>query len=327
MTRRWRSTALVLAAAVALTGCAASSAASNDDDAENYPTKDIRIVVPWAAGGSGDLTARSLAPLLEAELGASVIVENRPGANGTIGQTHVLDQKADGHTIGIVGPEFPFLPYLGYDLDPTAFTLIGQATAGPAALTVNADSPYETVADLVEAAEANPDSITYSTSAFGSIWHIIGVGFEEEAGIDLVPVPFDGSAPAIAAAAAGDTVLNIDTIGTVMPMVEAGQLRLLGTFTSERDPLTPDVPTMIEQGVDFDAGSWIGLMVSKDVSQDIVEKLSAALEVAATDPSFVKVIENAKLVAQHRDAAEMVDFFDLQVTKFSPWAELTKENR
>src|SRR5690606_27898759 len=159
---------------LALTGCTTGGEETpntTDAPAIEYPTKAIKIVVPWAPGGTGDLTARTLQPLLAEELGADVIVENMPGANGTLAYYWLTDQPADGYSFSLVGAEISTLQFLDYDdVKPEMHDTVAQATESPGALAVPYDSPYETLQDLIDAALANPGQLSFSNPGPGSIW-------------------------------------------------------------------------------------------------------------------------------------------------------------
>ncbi|WP_105035906.1 Bug family tripartite tricarboxylate transporter substrate binding protein [Cryobacterium aureum] len=317
-----RSLALGAATVLAFTGCASGQQAATGD----YPSRDIRLVVPWAAGGSGDLTARSLAPLLEADLGASIIVENRPGANGSVGYNWLKDQDPDGYSLAVMGVEVAILQFQNYDVDPADFIPIGQASSGPGAIAVPVDSPYLSLQDLIDDAKANPGDVTFSSPGVGSVWDSTVQGFKELAGIELKNVPYDGSAPAVAAAAAGDVDFSTDGIGNQKIQVDAGKLRYLAMLTDERDPNNPDVPTAKEQGVDLQNASWIGVMVPAGTPDDVVQKLSSALKTAVTDPAYIKIMEAANQLPFQRDSAEMATFIDEEATRYGPWIELAQRD-
>lgn len=301
--------ALGVAAAVGLTGCANSgSGSSGSGDAEtiDFPTKDIRLVVPWNPGGDGDLTARTIAPLMEDELGVNIIVENRPGANGSIGYEWLLDQNPDGYNMSMFGPEVGTLRFQGYDILPENYTFVGQGTGAAGGLAVPKDSPYETLDDLIAAAKASPNTLTYATPGTGSGWDLVTTDLMEKSGTELTNVPFDGAGPAAQAAAAGHVDFVVNTIGGMVgEQVKGGNMRFLAVLTDERDERHPDVPTARELGYDVVGSTFVGIMVSKDVPEEIVQILSDAMTKATKDPSYVKTIENAGINAVNRPFPEM----------------------
>lgn len=306
---------------LSVTGCASGSSQSST---EEFPSQDIRLTVPWAPGGSGDLTARTVAPLLEKELGVEVIVENKPGANGSVAYSWLKDQKPDGYNLSMMGVEVATLQFLDYDIDPSNYVPIGLGLAGPGAIAVPVDSPYKSLKDLVADAKANPGKVTYSSPGVGSVWDSPAQGLQELAGIKLTSVPFDGSAPAVAAAAAGDVSFSIDAIGSQKNQVDAGKLRYLAMLTDERNPKNPDVPTAKEEGVDLQNASWTGIMAPAGTPENVVKKLSAAMGKAVEDPEYRKVIENSNLVPTFKDSGEMKVFLDEEVDRYGPWIKLAQ---
>lgn len=321
MKRITRSLAFGAVGVLAMTGCASGSNSASEAE---FPTDDIRLTVPWAAGGSGDLTARTIAPLLERELGVEVIVENKPGANGSVAYNWLKDQEPDGYNLSMMGVEVATLQFQDYDIDPANYAPIGQGLAGPGAIAVPTDSPFKTLEDLIEAAKASPGDVTYSSPGVGSVWDSPAQGLQELAGIELTSVPFDGSAPAVAAAAAGDVDFSIDAIGTQKTQVDAGKLRYLAMLTDERDPKNPDVPTAKEAGIELTNASWVGIMAPAGTPDEVVQQLSDAMAKAVEDPEYRKVIENSNLVPTFKDSDEMKEFLESEADRYGPWIALAQ---
>lgn len=321
----------ISAAAVAgllLSGCASNSGGGDGGDGDAFPTKDIRLVVPWAAGGSGDLSARTIAPLLEDELGVNVIVENRPGANGSVGYNWLKEQEPDGYNLSMLGAEVATLQFMDYDIKPADYAFLGKILEGPGAIAVKADSPYETLQDLIDAAKAAPGEITYSSPGVGSVWDNPAQGFQELAGIELTNVPFDGSAPSIAAAAAGDVDFSIDAMGSQKAQVDGGELRYLAVLSEERQEDYPDVPTAKEQGVDLQNASFTGLMAPAGTPDDVVQTLSDAISAATQDEDYQSVIEQSNLVPVTDSSAEkFTEFIQAEEERYGPWIELAQSKQ
>lgn len=322
-----RSAALLAAGLLTVTGCASNSKADAAGGGE-YPSKDVRLIVPWAAGGSGDLTARTLAPLLEKDLGVNVIVENKPGANGSVAYNWLAEQKPDGYNLSLMGVEVATLQFMDYDIKPENYAPIGQGLAGPGAIAVPVDSPYKSLEDLINdaKAKAKPGKLTFSSPGIGSVWDSPAAGLQQLADIKLTSVPFDGSAPAIAAAAANKVDFSIDAIGSQKVQVDGGHLRYLAMLTDERDPNNPDVPTAKEAGVDLQNASWVGVMAPKDTPTEVVEKLSAAMEKATQDEGYKKVITSSNLVPTFKNSTEMATFIQDEAKRYGPWIEFAKNN-
>lgn len=304
-------------AALGLTACASSAGEASGE----FPSEDIRLVVPWDAGGDGDLTARTLAPLLEDELGVNVIVENRPGANGSIGYQWVLDQPADGYSISMMGPEVSTLQFQDYDISPENYSFVGQGASGPGAIAVPADSPFETLDDLIDAAEEAPGELTYSSPGTGSVWDLATHKVMAATDTEMQGVPFDGSAPSVQAAAAGHVDFAANAIGLIGPQVDGGKMRFLAMLTEDRVDDYPDVPTASELGVDVEHATWIGMMVPKETPAEVTATLSDAMAAAVESDNFVETMTNANLVPLQRSNPEMDEYVREQAAESKPLFE------
>lgn len=320
-----RSAALLAAGLLTVTGCSANAKSGGAADGD-FPSKDVRLIVPWAAGGSGDLTARTIAPLLEKDLGVNVIVENKPGANGSVAYNWLAEQAPDGYNLAMMGVEVATLQFMDYDIKPENYAPIGQGSSGPGAIAVPVDSPFKTLDDLIEAAKAKPGEVTFSSPGIGSVWDSPAAGLQQLAGIKLTSVPFDGSAPSIAAAASGKVDFSIDAIGSQKIQVDGGHLRYLATLTEERDPNNPDVPTTKELGIDLQNASWVGIMAPKGTPEDTVKKLSDAMEKATADAGYQDVIKSSNLVPTFKNSAEMATFIQDEAKRYGPWIDYAKNN-
>lgn len=246
-----------------------------------WPTKPITWIVPFAPGGNTDLLARSIAPKLSQKLGQTVIVENRPGAGGTLATTQLAAAAPDGYTmqIGDISTH-AISPYvykkLTYnpikDFKPTI-----QITSVSLLLVVNPQIKANSVAELIALAKAKPDSLSYASSGNGSPQHLAFEYFKKVAGINPVHIPYNGSAPALTDVVAGHVQMMID--GTAVPQVKSGNLRALAVTGTERSKALPDVPTMAEAGVkDYSFASWHGVFYPAGVPDSIVNKVNAAID-------------------------------------------------
>lgn len=298
--------ALGAAAALTLTGCSsAGSKGGGDSETAGFPEKDITLVVPWNPGGDGDLSARSLAKVMEGELGVNIIVENRPGANGSIGWQGVKDSKADGYTMTMGSFETAVLQFMDYDIKPTDFTFLGQATSAPGAMAVPANAPYDTIEEFVEYAKKNPGKLSYSSPGVGSVWDMPTHKLMAETGTEFSGVPFDGSAPSVQAVAAGHVDFALSTVSLLAPHVESGNLKFIAMTGEERHKDFPDVPTFKERGIDLVHASWVGVMVPEATPEENVKVLADAMTTAVESDAFVKAVEGAKLVPTVRPYPEM----------------------
>jgi tripartite-type tricarboxylate transporter receptor subunit TctC len=257
--------------------------------AQAWPTKPIRIVVPFAPGGATDLPARLIAPKLSEALGQPVVVENRPGAGGLIGIDQVAKSPADGYTFLmatngelVMNPSiYPKLPYNPFkDLVPVAVVV-----ESPLVLIVPPSSPFKSVADVVAAAKAKPGTVTYATAGIGSTSHVLTEMFAQRAGIKLLHAAYKGGAPASNAMVSGEVAFGLLNLGSAGPLMASGRVRGLAVTSAQRVPDFPAMPTFIESGVpDFAEGIWVGLAAPAGVPQDIVHRMSSEVAKALQSP-------------------------------------------
>jgi tripartite-type tricarboxylate transporter receptor subunit TctC len=253
-------------------------AAAAPAKAQNYPSRPIRIIVPYAPGGVTDIAARLVGQKLTDALGQSFIVENRPGANGFVAVMAAVRAPADGYTL-LVGTIAEFtinpalykkLPYdVARDLAPVA-----MLSDTPLVLATNGNSPYHSVEDVILAAKREPETLGIASPGTGTFNHITIEQLELEAGIKLLHVPYRGGAPAATAVAAGDIPFGLLAISSVVPFLESKHIRVLAVTTSKRSSFNPEWRTLRDEGVPkIDASNWVGMFAPKNVPRPIVEKL------------------------------------------------------
>jgi tripartite-type tricarboxylate transporter receptor subunit TctC len=248
--------------------------------AQDYPTRPIRILVPYAPGGIADIAARIIGAKLTEAWGQEVAVENRTGANGFIAINETAKSAADGYTLVMVttgdvaiNPAlFKDMPYdLDRDLAPVA-----AVSDAPMVLVTNSATPYHSVADVIAAAKAAPNTLDVGTPAYGSINQLVLESIALNTGTKFVHVPYKGGAPAAQAVAAGDIPFGILASSSVAPFVAGGQIRVLAVTTAKRSPLNPEWPTLQEQGAgDIAESNWTALLAPKATPQPIIDKLAA----------------------------------------------------
>lgn len=249
--------------------------------AESWPSRPIRMIVPFAPGGGADVVARLVADPIAAQLGQPIIIENRGGAGGGIGTAAVAQAPADGYTLlyGTPGPLVTnpiLMPRLPYDAVQD-FAPVSLLTQGAYVMAVHAGLPVRSVADFVALAKARPGQLTYSSAGIGAGSHLAGALLCIEAGIDMLHVPFRGSGPAIQEVAGGRVSLAIDTYSIMVPLIEAGRLRPIASTTARRAPERPDLPTIAETIPGFEVTVFNYLCVRSGTPQPIVERLNAAV--------------------------------------------------
>ena len=252
--------------------------ASTQACSQDFPTKPIRILVPFAPGGFVDTAARIVGQKLGERWGQQVIVENRPGGNGFIAVSAAAKSPADGYTLlmahtgeFVVNPAvFKDVPY-ELDRDFTPITLINDA---PIVWVVNSNAPYKTIQDLFTAAKAKPGTIGTSSPGNGSINHLVLEWTTMETGAKFLHVPYKGGAPAMAATAGGEVPAGIAALSSAMPHMQSGRVRPVVVTTAKRTTVLPDVPTLAEVGVrDVQSSIWVGLFAPKNVPQPIIDKI------------------------------------------------------
>ena len=257
--------------------------------AETFPSKPVRMVVGWPAGGPADAIARMVTQGMSDALGQSVVIDNRAGAGGNIGSEATARAKPDGYTIMLAtvashGINPALYPKLNYD--PIGdFAPIGLITTSPSTLVVPANSPFKTVRELIDAARAAPGKLNYGSAGNGSSPHLATSRFNVLAGVDIKGVPYKGTAPALTDLMAGRVDFMI-TIGSI-PYVKSGQLRALAVASRARIPAMPDVPTFDEAGLpNFYTDWWYGLAAPAGTPRPILERLNQALNAALANPQL-----------------------------------------
>jgi tripartite-type tricarboxylate transporter receptor subunit TctC len=247
--------------------------------AQTYPSRPIRIIVPFSAGGLTDVISRIIGQRMGAILGGTVVVENRLGAGGVIGARAVINADADGYTL-LVG-NTATLAIAGainkkLDYDPaTAFVPVARIATSSNVLVVNPALPVKTVGELVAYAKANPGKLSSSSPGIGTPAHLIGEWFKAKAGIDLVHIPYKGGGVSVQDVMTGQVQLTFENPATALPMIQSGGVRALAVTSEARSPRLPDVPTMTESGIaDFVTVSFFGLVVRAGTPADIVARLN-----------------------------------------------------
>jgi tripartite-type tricarboxylate transporter receptor subunit TctC len=250
-----------------------------DVSAQEYPTRPIRLMVPFAAGGGNDTLARVFGQKLSESLGQSVVVENRAGAGATLATSQVARAAPDGYTLVLssiashaVSPHL----YKSVDYDPIKdFAPIAMLGIAPVIMAVNNNVPAKSVSEFIAAAKAKPGEFKFASGGVGSVMHTAGVAFSQAAGIQMLHVPFRGAGPAYISLLAGDVDLAIDTAAALMPYTSTGRFRGLAIARASRLPEAPDIPTFAEAGLPaFEANGWYSLHAPAGTPRAIIEKLN-----------------------------------------------------
>jgi tripartite-type tricarboxylate transporter receptor subunit TctC len=296
--------------------------------AQTYPSKPLRLIVPFSAGGSSDVLARGVAKQLGEQVGEPVVVENRAGAGGMIALEFVAKAPADGYTLlfGTIGTNGigPAL-YKNLAFDPVKdLAPVSSLHTLPNVLLVNAAVPARTVAELIALAKARPGQLTFASAGSGSASHLSGVLLKSAAGIDLLHVPYKGGGTAMPDVLSGQVSMMIETATGALSAIRSGKVRALAVTTAQRWSALPEVPTMIEAGVPgFEITSWTGLFVPAATPGAIVARLNRELVKAARDPAYAKQMTALGVEAISSTPQELGAFVESEVAK---WGRAIRES-
>jgi len=296
--------------------------------AQAWPSKPIRWIVPFAPGGTTDILARTIAEKLTPALGKPVIVENNPGAGGSVGATQTAKAAPDGYTImggtisthAINASLYKQLPY-----DPVKdFVPITLIARVPNLLVVNPEVPAKNVKELIALLKANPGKYTFASSGNGTSQHLSGELFKSMAGVDMQHIPYKGSPPALQDVVGGQVTMTFDNITTAWPLAKAGKLRPLAVTTAKRSPIAPDVPTLAESGLaGYEVGSWQGVFAPAGTPPDVVKRLNTEIVKIINMPDVRAKLEalGAEPVGNSSD-----EFATIVKSEVAKWAKVVKES-
>ena len=272
--------------------------------AQDYPNKPIEVMVAFQPGGGTDSLARAFAEAAKKYTTQSVVVYNKPGASGAIGLADVVNAKPDGYKIAMLFVEVTILPHLGITkITQDDFIPVARLNADPAAITVRADSPHNTIEEFIAAAKKSGSDVKVGNAGNGSIWHLAAASLEEKTGAQFNHIPFQGAGPAVLALLGG----HVDAVGVspaeVGVHVAAGKLKVLAVMADQRAKGFDNVPTLKERKIDLSIGTWRGLGVAKGTPPDIVKAIEAMTAKAANEPIMREVMNKLNLGYAYADAA------------------------
>lgn len=310
--------AALAATALTLAGPAAA--------AETYPQRPVTVVVPFPPGGASDSTARLTSQKVSDALGQPVVIDNRPGANGGTGATHVKTSPADGYTllvgsIGVFAINPALYPALSYS-PKSDFDLITVAVRTPNVLVANPNFPANSVKELVAYLKKNPDKVTFASSGVGSSDHLTAALFWQKTGTNGIHVPYKGGGPAISDLIAGHADVSFQNLGAVANQIKAGKLKALGVTAAARSPQFPDIPTLKEGGVDgIDVYSWQAAAAPKGLPPEVKAKVVAAFKASLSDPAVKAKFTDLGFEVVANTPAEFAAF---QAAEEQRWREVVK---
>ena len=293
-----------------------------------YPSKTVVMVVPTAAGGTTDLSARMLAQALGPVLGQTVVVDNKGGGNGNIAASIVKRAEADGYTL--------LMQYSGYHVisphitkqkqwDQGDFQPVANVISAPQIIVVRADLPVKTLPELIAYAKAHPGKLNYASSGNGSLQHVTGAMLEQQGAIKMVHVPYKGTGPALQDLLGGQVDLTFGTAPPFMPHIASGKLRVLAVTGKQRLPSLPDVPTTAEAGYPkVDATSWFAVFAPAGVSKAVVDKLTADIRTVVQSPTFQQKAQEQGATADYQTPAQLGDKVRADLAN---WATVVKTSK
>jgi tripartite-type tricarboxylate transporter receptor subunit TctC len=294
--------------------------------AQDYPTKPVRLIIPFPPGGSNDVVGRMIATQLGQRLGQQVIVDNRGGAGGTIGTEIASKAAPDGYTLLMISIAHAVSPALysklNYD-SIKSFTPISILATGPNVLAVNPGLPVKSVKDLIDLAKQKPGEIQFASAGLGSFQHLGSELFRLMAGINVVHIPFKGGGPAMIDVIGGHTKYLLGSLIQTTPHIKSGKLRALGTGGSKRSPVLPDIPTIAEAGVPgYEANNWWGIVAPAGTPAPVIARLNKEIAAVLDSPETIKRFESEGASVVKMSSAEFAKFIESEIGK---WGKVVKE--
>ena len=297
-------------------------------EAQTYPNRPLRLIVPFSAGGAADVPGRILTPRISEALGQQVVIENRPGAGSTIGADQAAKAAPDGYTLLMISNTHFVSAALHKKLayDPVGdFAPVTQLTSATNIILVHPSLPVKTVKELIALAKARPGQIDYASSGNGSTQHLTGALFTKMAGIEMMHIPYSGSGPATVDLLSGRVTVGFPGIAGMLPHIKAGKLRPLAVTSAKRSPELPDLPTVAEAGVKgYDVTAWFGVAGPKALPRDIVLKLHSELLRILRNPDVQKQLLNAGQEVAWQETPEL--FGEMLKIEAAKWERMVRES-
>jgi tripartite-type tricarboxylate transporter receptor subunit TctC len=301
-------------------------ALSTGAQAQSYPNRPVKLIVPFAPGGFTDVVARVVGQKLSASMGQQFVIENRPGAGSTIGTDFVAKSTPDGYTLVMVSTTHVISPWLYKNVpyDPiNSFVAISKLVDSPYVLLVNPKVPANNVKEFIALAKAHPDSIRYASSGNGSSQHLMGGLFAAMTGVKIQHVPYKGSSMAAQDLVGGIVESSFAGVTNAMAHVPSGKLKALAVTTAKRSPLLPDVPTLSEEGVpNYDASVWLALLAPAGTPKEIVNKLNSEIGKVMAAPDAAKAFAAVGVEVSFSTPEEMTKYM---VQERERWGKVVKE--
>jgi len=289
--------------------------------AEDYPSRPVRLIIPFPPGGSNDVVGRIVANQLGQKLGQTIFVDNRAGAGGLVGTDLAAKSAADGYTLLVISIAHVVDPFIYKEpFDPIKdFMPVAILATGTNVLTVNPNVPVHSVKELLDLAKAKSGYLNYASAGIGSFQNLSGELFKLIAGVDIVHVPYKGGGPSMLAVIAGEAQLMFSSIVQTVPGIQSGSLRALATGGAQRSPILPDLPTIAEAGVPgYVAADWWGILAPAGTPQPIVDKLHGAIEDVLRSADTMKYLDQQGAAPLHMTSSEFGAYIAVEMAKWGP---------
>jgi tripartite-type tricarboxylate transporter receptor subunit TctC len=299
----------------------ALTALSGAAGADDYPSRSIRLIIPFPPGGSNDVVGRIIANQLGQKLGQQVFVDNRAGAGGVVGTDVAAKATPDGYTLLVISVAHAVDPWIYKEtFDPIKdFVPVGILGTGTNVLTVNPKTSIHSVKELLDLAREKPGFLNYASAGIGSFQNLSGELFKLMAKVNIVHVPYKGGGPAMLAVVAGEDQLMFSSIVQTVPSIQSGLLRALATGGAKRSPILPDLPTIAEAGVPgYVAADWWGIIAPAGTPQPIVDKLHGAIEDVLNSADTLKYMDQQGASPLHMSSAEFGKYIQSEIAKWGP---------
>lgn len=295
--------------------------------ADTYPSRPVRIIVPFAAGGSGDAVTRLVAQKLSVRMGQPFVIENKTGAGGAAGESAASKSAPDGYTLAFISTSHSLLSAMRNNLnfDPAKdLTPIAQICSTPYVFLARKDAPFNTVREFVAFAKANPGSTNLASAGVGTLTHLLPAWITAELGLEVNHVPYNGTAPAMNALVAGQVDIYFDPVATTMQQFRAGKVKALATTDGTRAKALGDIPTLVELGYPIKGTTWFGLMAPTGVPKSIIERLNKEVNAVLQDLEVRQRLDDQNFNVESGSVQQFGDFIALQT---KTWTKIIKDNK